>query len=121
MLTRVRRWTIAGALLTGALFAACQGSTLEPLPLDVRVDLTPATANRGDTVLAVATAQGGTLLGITIDFGDGVSDSYNTAGARTAKVTFKHAYTSSGAYTVKVVVTDGVAGDKAASTLFRVN
>ena len=108
-----------GALL--ALGVACQSSALEPLPLDLHVDLDRATANPGDTVHVVTTAQGGTLLGIVVDYGDGTSASYDTGGARTAKVTFKHAYTASGAYTVTAVVTDGVAGDKTAEAQVHVN
>jgi hypothetical protein len=108
-----------GALI--ALGVACQSAALEPLPLDLRIDLDRATANPGDTIQVVTTAQGGTLLGIVVDYGDGTSDSYATSGARNAKVTFKHAYTASGAYTVKAVVTDAVAGDKTAAAQLRVN
>jgi hypothetical protein len=104
-----------------ATLVGCESAPVQPLALDVHVDLDRAAANRGDTVHAVATAQGETLLGLTIDFGDGATDVYNTGGARTAKVTFKHAYTASGAYTVTVVATDGVAGNKTAATQLRVN
>ena len=113
------KFLVGTTLLT---LVACQSSaSVETLPLEVQVSLDRTTANRGETVTAVATAQGGVLLGITIDYGDGATDSYNTAGASTAKVSFKHAYTTSGTFTVKAVVTDGVGGDKSAAAQVRVN
>lgn len=122
MLGGIRYGILAGAILAiASAGTACQSSAIEPLPLTVHVDLSRTTASPGDTVLAITTAQGGTLLGITIDFGDGSGESFGTAGARTAKVTFKHAYKTSGTYTVNVTATDGVAGDKSAAVQLRVN
>jgi plastocyanin len=111
---------LATGLATAAGGEACQ-SAVETLPLDVHVDLSRTSASPGDTVSAVTTAQGATLLGITIDFGDGAGDSYGTSGARTAKVTFKHAYKAPGTYTVSAVATDGVAGQKTTSVQLRIN
>jgi hypothetical protein len=122
MASHVPRWIAVGALIAlVAVDGACQSTALEPLPLDLRVDLDRASVNPGDTVHVVTTAEGGTLLGIVVDYGDGTSDSYGTGGARTAKVTFKHAYSASGAYTVKAVVTVGAAGDKTATAQLHVN
>lgn len=109
------------ALATVAAGEACQSATVEALPLDLHIDLSRTSATPGDTIAVVTTAQGEALLGITIDFGDGAGDAYNTAGARTAKVTFKHAYRTSGTYTVTAAVTDGIAGQKTSSAQLRIN
>ena len=69
----------------------------------------------------VATVQGGNLLGLDADYGDHTTDQYGTAGARTGKVTFRHAYTTRGTFMAKITVTDAVAGQKADSIEVRVN
>jgi PKD domain len=97
-------------LLFGA--AACGDATIEPLPLDIRVEASRATAAPGDTISFRVTAQGGTLVGVEMDFGDGADDSFGTSGARTAQVTFRHSYTSTGNFTVSAVLTDAFAGQK---------
>lgn len=107
------------AILIG--IAACAPATLEPKPLDVGVEATPTTAVMGDTVTFVVSAQGGALVGIEIDYGDSNTDLFGTAGARTARVTFRHAYTQRGTFTVKAVVTDAAAGQKQATIEVRVN
>jgi hypothetical protein len=119
----VRKAACAIAVLVAslALFAACAESTLDPLPLDITITASRTTAAPGDTVVFVATVQGGSLLGLNVDYGDGAVDSYGTAGARTGKVSFHHAYASPGTFTTKISVTDGVAGVKEASIQIRVN
>lgn len=101
--------------------AACSPATLEPKPLDIRVEANRTTAVTGDTVTFVVTAQGGALIGVEIDYGDTGIDQFATAGARTARVTFRHAYQQSGTFTVKAVVTDATAGQKQATIEVRVN
>ncbi len=114
------RTTIAAALLlAGAI--GCSASTLEPLPLDVDIQASRTTAAPGDTVVFVANAQGGNLIGLQIDYGDTNSDVFGAAGARTARVTFRHAYQARATYTVRVIVTDASAGQKEATTEVRVN
>ena len=78
------------------------------------------TAAPGDTISFVATAQGGNLIGVETDYGDSTADQYATGGARNAKVTFRHAYEARGTFTVRVTVTDGVAGQKSATVEVRV-
>jgi hypothetical protein len=106
-------------LLAGAV--ACTTEPLEPLPLDITVAASRATAAPGDTVTFVADAQGGNLVGVQIDYGDTGADQFSTSGARTARVTFKHVYQQPATYTVRVVVTDASAGQKEASVEVRVN
>jgi hypothetical protein len=104
-----------------ALAAACSQSSLEALPLEITVAASRTTAAPGDTILFVATVQGGSLLGLDVDYGDSTVDQYGTAGARTGKVTFRHAYTVRGTFTTKITVTDAFAGQKNASVEIRVN
>jgi len=104
-----------------AVSSACTQSTLAPLPLDISVAASRATAAPGDTVVFVATVQGGSLLGLDADYGDQTVDQYGTAGARTGKVSFRHAYSARGTFTVKITVTDATAGQRAASVQVIVN
>ena len=101
--------------------ASCTPATLEPKPLDIGVEVNRTTTVPGDTLTFVVSAQGGTLVGVEIDYGDNVLDQFGTAGARTARVTFRHAYVERGSYTVKAVVTDAAAGQKQATIEVRVN
>ncbi|MGH7695012.1 MAG: PKD domain-containing protein [Gemmatimonadaceae bacterium] len=101
--------------------AGCTPSTLEPKPLDIGLEANRTTTVPGDTLTFVVSAQGGTLVGIEIDYGDNVLDQFATAGAHTARVTFRHAYLQPGSYTVKAVVTDAAAGQKQATIEIRVN
>ncbi len=101
--------------------AACAPATLEPKPLDVAVEANRTTATMGDSITFVVSAQGGALIGVELDYGDSSIDQYATGGARTARVTFRHAYAQPGTYTVKAVVTDAAAGQKQATIEVRVN
>jgi hypothetical protein len=109
---------LGSALLLG--LAACGRSSLDPLPLDIIVQASPATAAAGDTINFVVSAQGGNLLGLEMDFGDSKGDQFATSGARTARVTFRHAYVAQGVYQVRATVTDAVAGQKDATVEVRV-
>lgn len=95
--------------------AACGDATLEPLPLDIRMTANRATAAPGDSISFVVTAQGGSLVGFVVEFGDGADSSFSTAGARTAQVTFRHAFANLGTFTVSAMITDAFAGQKSAA------
>ncbi|MGQ0539442.1 MAG: PKD domain-containing protein [Gemmatimonadaceae bacterium] len=100
--------------------AACSSSTLEPKPLDVTVQASRTTAAPGDTIDFLVHAQGGTLFGVQIEYGDGIIEQFPTAGARTARHTFRHPYKLRGTFLVRVTVTDAVAGQKEATVEVRV-
>ena len=106
-------------ILVGA--ASCVSTQLEALPLTVTVEASRTTAAPKDSILFVIRAGGGSLLGLTADYGDGTSDSFGTGGARTASVTFKHSYLTTGTYTVTATATDVAAGQKTATVQVRVN
>ena len=108
---------IAGLGLS--LAVACE-SSLEALPLEISVTASRSTAAPGDTISFLATIQGGSLLGLDVTYGDSTTDQYGTAGARTGKVTFHHAYKTRGTFTTTITVTDANAGQKNASVQVRV-
>jgi hypothetical protein len=112
--------TVCAALLV-ACTAACSTKPLEPLPLDLSVQATPTTAAVGDSITFVTEAQGGSLVGVELHYGDTNTDLYSTGGARTARITFRHAYQQNGTYVVRAVVTDALAGTKEATVEVRVN
>ncbi len=93
---------------------ACIGS-VDPLPLAITLQATPTSATTADSVTFVANAQGGQLLGFVTDYGDGSTEQYATAGARTATVTFRHRYLTAGTFQVTATVTDAVQGQKVAT------
>jgi hypothetical protein len=101
-----------------ALFAFCVGCgdiTLDPLPFEVAIQASSATVAVGDSINLLVITQGGRLLGVDIDFGDGSTDQYGMGGARTGRVSFRHAFEAAGVYDVRATVTDAVAGQKDAS------
>lgn len=109
----MRRTVLASVVL--AFFAACGDLTLDPLPFEVDIEATPTSAAPGDTIVFQVIAQGGNLIGILTDYGDGSVDQFATEGARTATVRFRHAYLASGVFEVNATVTDARAGEKSAS------
>jgi len=107
------------AIVSGAV--ACHESVLAPLPLDITISASKTTVAPGDTIVFVATVQGGYLLGLTADYAATINDIYGTSGARTGKVTFRHAYAARGTFTTKITLTDATLGDKTASVDIHVN
>ncbi|MGQ0641782.1 MAG: PKD domain-containing protein [Gemmatimonadaceae bacterium] len=112
------RLFVGAFLLVGVI--ACSTKPLEPLPLEITIAANRTTAAPGDTITFVTDAQGGSLVGVEIDYGDTATDAFATGGARTARVTFRHAFQQRANYTVRVVVTDALAGQKEASVEVRV-
>lgn len=102
------------------LALGCDSGTLDPLPVRVSVEATPTVGAPGDTISFLVDAQGGRLLGLVMEFGDAETDQRPTGGARTARVTFRHAYRSAGNYVATVTATDAVAGDAQASVTIRI-
>jgi hypothetical protein len=119
MLAAMRRRLVAPLLI--AVLVSCGDAALEPLPFQVGLDASRVVSVPGDTILFGVTAQGGNLFGVEMDYGDGVVEPYGTAGARTARVTFRHAFKLKGTYTVSVTATDATAGQKKAGVEVRVN
>ena len=105
------RWLIMAAVVC----AACAQDPLEPLPLQVTLQAQPTTAAVGDSIRFDITAQGGTLFGVTVDYGDETTQALPAGGARTARAVYRHAYTRSGVYVVTATVVDAVQGEKSAT------
>ena len=100
------------ALSAAMLAWACGGST-EPLPLQVSMTASPESPTAGQQISFVVSAQGGALIGIIMEYGDEIVEQFPTAGARTARVTFTHAYTQAGTYLAVATLTDAGAGTAA--------
>jgi hypothetical protein len=114
----MRRMLLGLVLLIG--LGGCGDGSLEPLPLAITIQASRTTAAPGDAINFVVTAQGGTLLGVAIDYGDSTTEVYGAAGARTATVTFSHAYEAVGTYQVVARVADALAGERDATVEIRV-
>lgn len=110
-------------LLLGLLPLVCASclAPIEALPLTVTVEASRTTAAPQDSITFVVKAGGSALVGIQAEYGDGASDSFNPSGARTATVSFLHAYLAKGTYTVTAIVTDATAGQQKATVQVRVN
>jgi hypothetical protein len=118
MLLPMRRFLLVA--LVSVIVAACVRDTLEPLPLEATLQANRTTATVVDTIFFTVAARGGSLIGIEIDFADGSNDLFATSGARTASVTFRHAYRVTGTYDVRATVTDALVGERTATLQIRV-
>ena len=117
---RVMKLLPLGFFLVACL-AACRQTTAPLVPLQVTLESSQLTAIPGDTITFTVRATGNNLVGVVMDFGDSGSDQYGMGGALTARVTFKHAFVTTGTFTVSAVVTDAVAGEKEATVGVLVN
>jgi len=111
-----RLLALAFLLATTSCIAA-----VEPLPFQVTLEASKTTFPTAEIVDFVVTAQGGTLLAIDIDYGDGVTEQFPPSGSRTARVTFHHGFDASGPYLVKATVTEATEGEKSATVQVTVN
>jgi hypothetical protein len=118
MVERMRRTLLRSLLLVG--LAGCGDGSLDPLPLQISLQASRTTAAPGDAIDFVVTAQGGDLVGVTIDYGDNGAEQFGTGGARTARITFRHTYSAAGTYQVRAAVTDALAGEREAGVEIRV-
>lgn len=100
---------------------ACRQTVEPPTQISVSMQANAAVVTRGDTVTFTVNATGNNLVGVIIDYGDSASDQYATGGALSARVTFKHAYSAAGSFTVRATVTDAIAGERDVTTLIVVN
>ena len=100
-------------MLVGVVSCGTKG--LEPLPLDISVTANKTTVGTGEAVSFVATAQGGGLVAIAMNYGDTNAEQFSAGGARTARITFSHAFAAVGTYQVRATVTDVEAGEKSAT------
>jgi hypothetical protein len=105
------RSALIGIVLATTVIA-CRQSVEPPTGLTVSLQANTTVAVRGDTVTFTVIAAGNNLFGVVMEYGDEATDRYATGGALSARVTFKHAYSDSGTFTARAVVSDAVAGDK---------
>jgi hypothetical protein len=105
---------LAAAVLVSA---ACieGGGVTEPLPLAITITASDTTAAAGDSIRFEVNAQGGTLLGVAVEWGDGVTDSTDARAARTLRVRYRKAYELPGEYAIAATAEDAFQGHKTAS------
>lgn len=113
----MKRWLFTVLLLSGG----CRQTTEPPVSLVATLESSRSTAARGDTITFTVNATGNSLVGVVIDFGDQAGDQFGTGGARSARVTFKHAFQTPGSFTVSAVVTDAIVGEKQSTTTVVIN
>lgn len=107
--------------LLGLGLGGCRQTTEPPIALIVTLESNRSTAVRGDTITFTVNATGNTLVGVVMDFGDQTGDQFAAGGARTARVTFKHVFLTTGTFTVGAVVTDAIVGEKESTTSVVIN
>lgn len=112
----MRRSMLGGLVLTAL---ACGGSS-EPRPFEAAIEANRTAAAVGETVGFVVSAQGRQLLGVTIDYDDGVVEQAAFHSSTTAQRIFEHAFTATGTYRVRATVVDAVVGSKDASVEVRI-
>jgi PKD repeat protein len=114
------RFVLIGVVLATSA-TACRQTMEPPTTLSMSLQANTTVVPRGDTVTFTVNATGNNLVGVIIDFGDDAMDQYATGGALSARVTFKHAYSAAGSFTVRATVTDAIAGQKEATVSIVVN
>jgi hypothetical protein len=95
--------------------SGCAINAVEPLPLAITINADKLTTVPADSITFDIRAQGGNLLGISVEWGDGTSYVQPTSGARTVRSRVRHAYEHSGVYQVSAAVDDAAGGRKLAA------
>ena len=112
---RIAHSPIRPCFLAMLALLACSSVTTEPLPLAITISADKLATTVGDSILFDVQAQGGVLVGVGVDYGDGQGYGVETQGARTARARLRHAYAQPGVYGVSATVTDAAAGQKSAA------
>jgi hypothetical protein len=91
---------------------ACSETTIDTGggPLAIELFVSPTNQTVGDSVVVRTNAQGTSLAGTIIDFGDGRVDSIPGANANTQGIVTGHAYQTAGTFTIIATVEDLVQG-----------
>jgi hypothetical protein len=104
--------------LTGVaclLATACTTIVDSPPPLSLSLEVDRTTALTGQEFEFTYDAEGGNLVGLALDFGDGAVDSIPLFGARTAAGFRSHTYGAPGTFMVTAVLTAPPQGSRTAS------
>ncbi|HZI30614.1 MAG TPA: hypothetical protein VFD64_20795 [Gemmatimonadaceae bacterium] len=104
-----------------AVTAACQPPTSTARQFAARIEASPLVGQLGDTVTFVVNVTANNVSAVVINYGDSNSDQYSTGGGPFARVTFKHAYLTTGNYLARATVSDAVIGNREVSQLIVVN
>jgi hypothetical protein len=101
--------------------AACESLTSSARQFAARLEVSPLVGMLGDTVTFVVDVAANNLSGVSINYGDSNSDQFATGGVPNARVTFKHAYSTTGNYMARATISDAVIGNREVSQLIVVN
>jgi len=101
------------ALLLGV--AACNTGVSSPPPLSLTLEVDRTSAVVGGQFEFTFGAEGQNLVGLVIDFGDGVSDSIPLFGAQSAAGLRDHSYETPGTFVVLAELTAPPQGSRTAS------
>lgn len=101
--------------------AACQAPTSSARQFAALLETNGTVVEAGDTVTFIVNVSASNVSGVVINYGDASSDQYSVGGAPTARVTFKHAYVTSGNYLARATISDAIIGNREVSQLIVVN
>jgi hypothetical protein len=122
---RTRRLTFRPVRLAGlvsALAAAACGETGVEIghPLEIRIDVENASRTLGTSHEFSVNARGRHLIGLSIDYGDGHTDSIPTFGAQSVAHAASHVFGSTGDFRVLATIEDAVEGELRDSVMVQV-
>ena len=114
---------IMASLTLGAVLLACSESVVDACggALSVVVTVDPPSQTVGQAVTVRSTANGTSLDGTIIDYGDGQVDSVGAFGACTQTVTQPKTYDSAGTYTVIATIEDLSQGSASDQVMVQIN
>lgn len=104
-----------------AIAVACQPPTSSSRQFAALLETSGTVVQAGDTVTFIVNVSANNVAAIVINYGDSSTDQQSVGGAPTARVTFKHAYLTSGNYLARATVTDAIVGDREVSQMIVVN
>lgn len=111
---------LLGVTVAAVATAACRPPTSSSIQIAVLLEAYPTVAQLGDTVTFIVNVAANNVSGVVINFGDSSADQFSVSGAPTARVTFKHAYDTTGTYLARATVSDAVVGDRNVTQLITV-
>ena len=93
------------------LLLACSSVDVEDLPTAITLTVDRNSAAVGDTLLFSYDATGEFMVGVIVDYGDGVLDSISAPGAQRANGSLRHSYVDPGSYTVIATLEEAIRDD----------
>lgn len=105
-----KRMMVALAVCVPILGSCSDIATDGPQPLALEFTASLESTNVGQTVVFSFAATGGWLIGLTLDYGDGTTESVAGLGSHALNGTRPHAWEAPGSYRVRAKLDDGTLG-----------